>query len=275
MTSPNSTKPKRIAWLTDLHLEFVKSFDRVQKLCKRIRIEKPDIVLVGGDTGTANSFVGYLEDLEHLIDKPIYFVLGNHDFYGSSIDRVKAEAQQLSEDSKKMRYLTRCGVVELTPTTALVGHDGWADGRLGSTDKSTIELNDFRLIEELKGLGAAERFAKLAALGDQAAAEAKSTLAQAFQKYQSVIFLTHVPPFKEACWHEGQISGDDFLPHFTSHAMGAVLFEIMETNPDKTLTVLCGHTHGQGKANILDNLNVQTGGAAYGYPKLQKIIEAH
>ncbi|MDQ8183965.1 metallophosphoesterase [Pelagicoccus sp. SDUM812002] len=129
------THPKRIAWLTDLHLELVSSYSQIQKLCKRIKIEKPDVILIGGDTGTADSFADYLEDLEHLINKPIYFVLGNHDFYGSSIESVKTEAQRLSGGSKHLRYLTRCGVVGLTSSTALVGHDGWADGRLGSAEK--------------------------------------------------------------------------------------------------------------------------------------------
>ena len=41
-------------------------------------------------------------------------------------------------------------VVELTPITALVGHDGWADGRLGDLDGSDVILSDFLLIDELK-----------------------------------------------------------------------------------------------------------------------------
>ncbi|MDQ8183966.1 hypothetical protein [Pelagicoccus sp. SDUM812002] len=139
--------------------------------------------------------------------------------------------------------------------------------------KSTVELNDFRLIDDFKALSKSERLAKLAEVGDQAAAEAKSTLQKAFQKYDDVIFFTHVPPFKEACWHEGKISDDDFLPYFASQAMGTALCETMLKNPDKTLTVLCGHTHTQAEAKILPNLQVKTGGAEYGSPKLQIIIE--
>ena len=52
--------------------------------------------------------------------------------------------------SQKMVYLSQAGVVELTPSTALVGHDGWADARLGDFDHSDVVLNDYVLIDELR-----------------------------------------------------------------------------------------------------------------------------
>jgi predicted MPP superfamily phosphohydrolase len=47
----------------------------------------------------------------------------------------------------------------------------------------------------------------------------------------------------------------------------------MEANLDKELLVLCGHTHGEGEAQILPNLKVLTAGAEYGKPRLQGVIE--
>ena len=46
----------------------------------------------------------------------------------------------------------------------------------------------------------------------------------------------------------------------------------MDRFPDKNLTILCGHTHGEGEARISDNIFVKTGGARYQYPEVQKII---
>ena len=40
------------------------------------------------------------------------------------------------------------------------------------------------------------------------------------------------------------------------------------------MTVLCGHTHGEGQAQILPNLKVLTGGAKYGEPRVQRVFEA-
>jgi hypothetical protein len=39
------------------------------------------------------------------------------------------------------------------------------------------------------------------------------------------------------------------------------------------MTVLCGHTHSSGEAQILPNLRVLTGGAVYGKPALQRVLE--
>ena len=85
--------------------------------------------------------------------------------------------------------------------------------------------------------------------------------------------LTHVPPFRQACWHEGRISDDQWAPHFTCHAVGQAILEFMADHPDKRLTVLCGHTHGHGETQPLSNLKVITGGAEYGRPEIARVLE--
>jgi len=134
-------------------------------------------------------------------------------------------------------------------------------------------MTDFYAIEDLANLENPARFARLGALGDEAAAHFRRVLPQALETFPRVILLTHVPPFRETCWHEGRISSDDFLPHFTCKAVGDVLLEIMESRRDRELTVLCGHTHGRGEVEILPNLRVVTGGAEYGKPEIQSVIE--
>jgi hypothetical protein len=88
-----------------------------------------------------------------------------------------------------------------------------------------------------------------------------------------VLVPTHVPPFRESCWHEGRVSNDAWLPFFTCKAVGDVLSEAMRRCPDREMTVLCGHTHGAGEAEILPNLWVSTGRAVYGSPKVQRVLE--
>jgi hypothetical protein len=39
------------------------------------------------------------------------------------------------------------------------------------------------------------------------------------------------------------------------------------------MKVLCGHTHSSGFARILDNLEVFTGDAQYGEPRLQDVLD--
>ncbi len=263
---------KRLAWLTDIHLNFLDAADTEEFL--RCLAEVPaDGVLLGGDVGEAPSLVSYLEQIDEALARPIYFVLGNHDFYRGSISAVRKQIEAACIASRNLHWLPLSGVVHLTNEACLIGHDGWGDGRYGDYWESRIELNDWEFIEEFLSLRKKARLPKLQELGDEAAAYLRSVLPDALERFRHVIVLTHVPPFREACWHEGRISDDDWLPHFSCKAVGDVLREAMTAHPARQMTVLCGHTHGSGEAQILPNLKVLTGGAVYGRPALQRVLE--
>ena len=61
---------------------------------------------ISGDIGESHDVCHYLRKIEEIIEKPIYFVLGNHDFYRGSIAQVRRMLTGLSEDSKYLNYLT-------------------------------------------------------------------------------------------------------------------------------------------------------------------------
>ena len=61
------------------------------------------------------------------------------------------------------------GSLELAAGVGLVGHDGWADARLGDYERSYVMMNDYKLIAELAGMSKVDRWPVLKALGDQAA----------------------------------------------------------------------------------------------------------
>ena len=264
---------KRVAWLTDLHLNFVEP-PAIRAFLASVAAENFDTALIGGDISDSPRLIAYLQIIENILKRPVYFVLGNHDYYHDSMERVQRMVTLLAAQSDCLTYLPAAGVVELTPETALVGHGGWADGRIGDYHNSWVMMNDYVLIEELARISKAERLAQLHALGDEAGAYLRETLPRAFEHHRRVILLTHVPPFREACWHEGRISDADFLPHFTCKASGDALLDVMAAQPDDNeLLVLCGHTHGEGEAQLLPNLRVLTGGAAYGEPRVQRVLE--
>ncbi len=206
---------------------------------------------------------------------PVAFVLGNHDFYRGSIAGVRAAVRELCRDVPNLRWMPDAGVVPLTDTTCLVGHDGWGDGRLGNYRGSDVLPSDFGLIAEFDGPeeDAGERLAKLNAFGDEAATHFRAVLPGALARFEHVVALTHVPPFREACWYRGRTSGDDWLPFFTCKAAGDALAEAMVAAPGRKMTVLCGHTHGAGEAQVLPNLRVLTGGAVYGEPRVQRVLD--
>src|SRR4051794_30540182 len=261
----------RLAWVTDIHLNFVPE-SRLDALCRAIREAGADAVLLGGDIGEAPDVAESLADLDARLGLPIHFVLGNHDYYRGSISRVRAGIASLCARSARLVYLAQAGVVALTEETGLIGHDGWGDGRLGDYARSEVLLNDYLLIEELSGWDKEGRLGQLHALGDEAAAHFRALLPGALERFRRLIVLTHVPPFREACWHRGQTSDDEWLPHFSCRAVGEVLAAAMVAHPGCEMTVLCGHTHSPGEVEILPNLRVLTGGAEYGRPVVQRVL---
>ena len=94
----------------------------------------------------------------------------------------------------------------------------------------------------------------------------------ALAAHEHVVLLTHVPPFREACWHLGRTSDDDWLPFFTCHAVGEVIRDCLRQHPERRLTVLCGHTHSAGNCRPAENLEVFTGSAEYGSPIVQQVF---
>ncbi|MCK5517576.1 MAG: metallophosphoesterase, partial [Desulfobulbaceae bacterium] len=239
---------------------------------KELASQKLDGLFLTGDISTASKIEAHLQLFEDLYQSPVYFVLGNHDYYGGSIEAVRKMVKKICYKSKWLHWLPMSGVVALGKETCLIGHDGWADGRFGDYAGSKVLLNDYSKIHNFVRAGGVGRLALLNSLGDQAADYFRNILPEALKQYEQIIVLTHIPPFKESCWHEGKTSADDFLPHFSCKAMGDVLREVMATTPDKQMTVLCGHTHSSGECQILPNLQVKTGGAKYGSPMIQGII---
>jgi 3',5'-cyclic AMP phosphodiesterase CpdA len=273
----------RIAWTTDLHLNFVSDTD-IDRFLEEVRDVRADAVVVGGDIGEADTFAAYLERMTDEIGLPIHFVLGNHDYYKGSISGVREVARALSERSDLPNWLTESDPVWLTERTALIGHGGWGDARAADFLKSDVILNDYLLIEEFReangnsvpcpdNILTNNLMSALQSLGDEAAAHFRHVVPTALQRCNHVLVLMHVPPFRETCWHDGHLSDDNWAPHFTCVAAGEVLLEFMQQHPQKRMTVLCGHTHSSGSVQIRDNLEVLTGDAENGRPKVQRVFD--
>ena len=254
----------RLAWLTDLHLNFL-PYAQADEFLGQVESLEPDATLITGDISEARDLCRMLVHIDELLRRPVYFVLGNHDFYHGSIREVRAETTRISHERPRLRYLSQLSEpVQLTPKVGLVGHDGWADRALGDYERSLVMMNDYRLIAELASHGKRERLAVLHALGDEAAQHIREVLPLALSRFDHVLLATHVPPLREACWHEGSISDDESAPHFTCKAMGDAILQIMRDFPKRQLVVLCGHTHSPGEHRPLANVQIITGGESTG-----------
>lgn len=262
----------RAAWITDIHLDFVED-DEISRFLDTILQADPDVVFLTGDIGVAESVGGLLDRMDRVLARPIYFVLGNHDFYGNAIDSVRSEIAAISRASEHLFWMNQEMVVSLTPDTALVGHDSWPDGRLGQYATSPFELNDFYLIRDFIDANQSVRLETMQRLADEAAEHIARVLPLALKSHREVIVITHVPPFREASWYEGRISDDQSLPFFSCKSVGEVLVKVSQDQPQAMVRVLCGHTHGEGTCQVRPSLHVHTGGAIYGQPAIHSIQE--
>jgi 3',5'-cyclic-AMP phosphodiesterase len=268
------TNMKRLVWLTDIHLNFVKP-PAIETFCQEIVEQRADALLISGDIGEAPDVAHYLSMLESRLRMPIYFVLGNHDFYRGSITGVREAIKALTARSTSLHWLPQTGMVQLAPGVVLMGHDGWCDGRCGNYSQSRVfhYLNDFRLISDFAGLDRGKCLDKLMELGDEAASYFAQLLPTACDRSRQILVATHVPPFQEAAWYSGGLCDADWMPFFSCEAVGKVLKSAMEAHPECHMTVLCGHTHSGGTVSILPNLQVATGAAEYRFPTVQRILE--
>jgi Icc protein len=257
----------RATWLTDIHLNFMRPL-ALRAFYERVRKERPDVLLVTGDIGESDSVGRFVDELGAIA--PTYYVLGNHDYYRSSIAAVR--------DRLRPGWLPAQAPVQLSERTVLLGIDGWGDARCGDL-QSTVQLSDWQLIEDFEPVRY-DRAARLQLLQDLGTAEAYvlgELLARAPQS-EALVVLTHVPPFPEACVYDGAQSEPAWLPWFTCIATGEVLAEYARAHPAKQITVLCGHSHGASVCRPEPNLEVRTGGwppgvEGYGNPIVQATLE--
>jgi 3',5'-cyclic-AMP phosphodiesterase len=262
---------RKLIWLTDMHQNFLPR-PQQRAFFQEVADHRPEGIMISGDIGDSKDFANHLIALAECCACPIYFVLGNHDFYHSSFSEVRQVVQDLVRSHPRLHWLSESPPIPLTPDTGLVGHEGWADGRLGNYARSTVVLNDFVHIRDFITLDKWRRLELLNRLGDAAAQHIAAVLPLALEQHRHVILLTHVPPFRDACWHQGALSGDEWLPHMACQATGAAILKCMEPKPDRLLTVLCGHTHTGGEVWLAANVRVVTGAAAYRSPRVTGVI---
>lgn len=263
-----------LAWATDLHLDHADAAER-RRFLEAVRQADVEAFVLTGDLSVATDLVEDLRTLAATTDRPIYFVLGNHDHYGGSIAGVRDALLDLAATIPQLQWLPPAGVISLGADTALIGVDGWADGRHGNPLATPFVLNDDRLIAELAALP--ERLGKLAvkrALADADAARLQVLLDRAVTTANRIVVATHVPPFVESLPRSGRLHDPRWQPLLTCGATGRVLTAFARTHPDIRVTVLAGHTHAATETTLLPNLDCRVGGARYGAPTVSLVDTA-
>jgi Icc-related predicted phosphoesterase len=260
----------RFAWITDPHFNHcpLAAWDR---LIAQVHACQCDGLIISGDISEGDDVVFQLRRLADAVGLPIHFVLGNHDFYHSSIERTRDAIRIAVAEHPLLNYLTDSAPVSIGGV-ALIGVDGWGDATVGDYQRSTVRLNDFRLIDDFFLASPSLWKSILRDLGQCSARRLESLLLSANELHKRLLVVTHVPPFRQACWYQGKTTDDNWAPFFVSGQCGDALIDFAQSKPDSTIDVLCGHTHSGGIAKMRDNLIITTAGADYGSPKVAAVI---
>lgn len=269
-TTANATP--RLLWATDLHLDNAGS-GGLARISKQIADSHHDAALLTGDISSAPNLCGHLKILARACrPRPLYFVLGNHDYYGGFMSRIHQEIGSLCRSTPNLFFLDETGPVPLDDDTALVGHSGWADAGCGWGTKTVIHTPDHDCIHDFRQLCTEARFRKMQDLGRQSVTSVRKKLFTAFRTHRQVIVATHVPPFPSTAVYEGKPCGPSHQPHFINLGLGTMLIAVARNNPTRRITVLSGHTHSAARQSILPNLHARVGRVRPRNPQVQEIL---
>jgi hypothetical protein len=271
-------KKMKFLWLTDIHLDHCEHQTKLE-FYDKLGESDAEAIVISGDIADGQAASKYLHEISMCTPALIYWVLGNHDCFGLSL----GEAEELSRSmggNGSLRYLGgELRPVSLGHRTALIGINGWANGRADDFFRNPwglqfadIEwINDFRAFQQSDGDEAMRRSHTLMTeLGTKSARRAEILVEQAFKKNNHVILVTHAPPFPRCCLFQNKLQAFNVTPLYCNSALGDRLGGLMLKHKDKKMTVLCGHTHSGWREKILPNLTCYVGHARYEHPTIQE-----
>ncbi len=258
-----------LIWMSDIHLNFLNASLR-EEFYLKLKKAAGDAIVISGDIAESHNVAPFIDDMRRAVGIPIYFVLGNHDFYGSNLAAVK-------QSVKSLGYLGSKQCIALTSSMALIGVDGWGDCRNGNYENSRLTMSDWIYIEDLfksYGKGSKELKRTLQKLADADARKLKRRVLKAIEgRYKKIIIVTHVPPFEEASLHAGRKSTPDGLPFFSSRCLGETVLPIAKKHSEVDFLWLSGHTHSRATYVPLPNLTVKVAKSEYYFPQIEEIFQ--
>lgn len=263
---------RRILWLTDLHL------DRADLINKRLLYDglagiEYDIAVITGDISTSSQLQTHLLEIAHACyPRPVYFVLGNHDYYGSGLAEVDQGVEQICQQTENLHVMDGSQVIDLGCGVGLIGHRGWADARAGNGESTRVQNPDRNHIKDFEGLNTNEMIRKMRLLGDESARCMRRTLRSALCRFPHVVILTHVPPLDGVVMYNSKPCDLERIPHFANLSLGFAIRGITRSYPHRKVTVLCGHSHSGHVCDILYNLTMRVGEARTGKPDIQDVL---
>ncbi len=247
---------KELVWLSDVHADSLRGDFSAE--VDQLRRENPEGILITGDISNAERLDEHLTVLSTL-GCPIFFVLGNHDYWNGSFAGVPARVRSACSKKTNLVFLDQTGLVQLGGGTVLIGGQGWGDGQAGLGEKSPVTSRDRQLIQEFTDKPREKYFQMLQEMGRASASAFSEIAVPALEGSEHLILATHVPPFAASALRE-----PEYLPFYVNVALGDEILRIAHQFPGKKISVYCGHTHRKSIYRPLPNVTVHVADATSG-----------
>lgn len=243
----------KIRLLSDLHHEFFRSKSMYTETFMEYKGE--DVLVLAGDIAVgANNVVHTIDKFLEMGFPKIVFVPGNHEFYGTSIEKFNQELDLIISDKKYWgrvyAFTNPNDNVAVIDGVAFFGGTLWTNFREDDIAMMACgsRINDFRTIHNFTAKNAQARFYNDLDAIDFAYNE--------YNGYKKVI-VTHFLPTVE-CINE-KYRGPDLLNYYFANDLTEYISGLSDT------TWLFGHTHDPVNITIGDTRLIANPHGYYGY----------
>lgn len=259
----NTHKKNKFFWFTDLHLDKVLPWTLARFIAHIVK-ENPAGVFLTGDISNGLLTPWHLKLLAIFIKCPIYFVLGNHDYFFHSLEGMHDKIRQVCQSYPNLIWLTESGVIRINDEVALVGTEGWYSADNGKPEYLQFTFDwfmtdDFRSMPNMNA-----RIDKWRSMADASAQDIRSKLEMAIEQgYKTIFIATHVPCWSEATRDVGTMLERFWLPYNTNLRLGKAIEEVMIQHKKKHAIVIAGHCHTENWIYVSRNVECKVQKAKY------------
>src|SRR5258708_1792452 len=247
-------------WISDTHLL---PWQRYKFLSCILDIRPQGVFLTGDISHSGFTLIDDLEFIAKRIGRPLYFTMGNHDFWFSSFEKVSNQLTSICKKYPNLVWIDRAGVVPLNDEAALIGQMGWYSADQGNPEyiKYTFDwfmIEDFRKLKTWN-----QRFELFRELAKKDAEKLANKLEEAIETYKTVYALTHFGGWPEGSRHNSIISEEFWKPYNTNSYLGPALEKVMEKHKKRRLYLFSGHVHSAATLHINRCIEARVGRGSY------------
>lgn len=253
----------RFYLMSDIHMDHIDDFSKeVGYLIPHYNREIP--ILLTGDVSIARDFRRHISEFAEIFTGPIYIVLGNHDYWGSSYIQMNAFVRDISV---KNIHFCADQSYQIVDRTAIVMSNNWYSAKDADVYDRFTTMNDWNHVHDFArygitgdirdAIGAARMIAQRNADGVRPVFSKVCKRIEAGE-VDRVVVMCHFPPFQEM-----MSQFDSHTPYYYDHYMGEEVSWYANAYSDIPFTVVSGHTH-MWKSYFKNNISAFVAPANYG-----------